>query len=268
MSERPRIVDLVFARRDGSAHRRTAIAIVAAIALYGLIAAWLILSEPPLADWGAELALRVHAELMREQSVELEPPKPPPEPPKPLPEPPKPPPEVAKAPAPRHASSAPPPPAQAGRVVSQEPDPKAPVDLTGNTFETGTAKTYAGGVTTSSGTNTTAAHTRDVDPHAPPHVQARTPDRSSTVLLRNPDWTCPWPAEAEAEQIDHQIAMVRVVVAADGQVVSATILSDPGHGFGQAALECARRERFLPARDRDGHPIRSESPPIRVRFTR
>src|SRR5437660_935663 len=83
-----------------------------AVALYGLVATWLILSEPPLSDWGAELALRVHAELLREQSVELEPPRPPPEPPRPPPEAPRPPPEVARVPAPRRAvSSAPPPPA-------------------------------------------------------------------------------------------------------------------------------------------------------------
>jgi periplasmic protein TonB len=268
LKERLRIVDAVFRRPDTGAHLRLVVSVVAAILLYGAVGLWLVLSEPPLSGWGAEIALRVHELLSHEQSVDLEPPKPPEPPPQQLPPPQQPPPEVARVRLPhQRVSSAPPPPAQAGRVVAQEPQPNAPVDLTGNTFVTGTGKAYAGGVTASSGTNTTPVYTRDVNPNATPHVQ-RTPDRSSTVALKNPDWTCPWPAEADAEQIDHQIAVVRVVVDVDGTALSATIINDPGHGFGKAALECARRERFIAARDRDGHSIRSESPPIRVRFTR
>ena len=71
-------------------------------------------------------------------------------------------------------------------LVAVIPQPNAPVDLTGNTFVTGNAKAYAGGVTSSGGTNTTPVYTREVYPNATPHVQARTPDRSSSVALRNP----------------------------------------------------------------------------------
>jgi protein TonB len=46
------------------------------------------------------------------------------------------------------------------------------------------------------------------------------------------------------------------------------VLADPGHGFGAAAVACALRTRFVPARARSGQAVRSLSPPIRVRFTR
>ena len=57
-------------------------------------------------------------------------------------------------------------------------------------------------------------------------------------------------------------------VDAQGRVTAATLLSDPGYGFGAAALRCARQHRFLPATDVAGRPIAASSPPIRVRFWR
>ena len=62
--------------------------------------------------------------------------------------------------------------------------------------------------------------------------------------------------------------MIRVVVTARGAVESAEIVTDPGDGFGAAALACARRTRFSPALDPRGRPIRARSPAIRVHFTR
>ena len=62
--------------------------------------------------------------------------------------------------------------------------------------------------------------------------------------------------------------MVQVTVQLDGRVRAATLLNDPGHGFGPAAIACALRTRFEPARDREGKPIAALSPPVRVRFTR
>jgi len=93
-------------------------------------------------------------------------------------------------------------------------------------------------------------------------------DRSGGVALDDQNWSCPWPREADAERIDEQTVVIKVVVAPDGTVESATVLSDPGHGFGPAATSCALRTRFTPARDRDGRSIRAVSPPIVVRFTR
>lgn len=63
---------------------------------------------------------------------------------------------------------------------------------------------------------------------------------------------------------------VRAVVREDGSVASVELLSDPdpGHGFGEAALRCARTARFAPALDAAGRPVEARSPPIRVRFVR
>jgi protein TonB len=88
------------------------------------------------------------------------------------------------------------------------------------------------------------------------------------VALEGQNWSCPWPREADDAHIDEQTVVIRVVVAADGTVESASVVSDPGHGFGPAAASCAVRTRFIPARDRDGRPIRATSPPLRVRFIR
>jgi protein TonB len=82
------------------------------------------------------------------------------------------------------------------------------------------------------------------------------------------EWDCPWPAAAAALSIDEQFAVVRAVVRADGTVASTELISDPGYGFGEVALACARRQRFPAASDDDGRPITATSPPIRVKFTR
>jgi protein TonB len=93
-------------------------------------------------------------------------------------------------------------------------------------------------------------------------------DRSGGVSLEDPSWSCPWPPEADAERIDEQTVVIKVVVAPSGAVHAATVVSDPGHGFGPAAIACALRHRFTPARDRNGRPVRAESPSVVVHFTR
>jgi protein TonB len=260
----PSIADVVFGVAKPEERFQMLIAIAVSLAAHAAVLLWAVSSERSLESWSASLAARIHVELSREQVIEL--PKAPP-PPVAQEPPPSHPPSAPKARvASRHPSepSRPPPPAQAGRVVAREPDPNAPADLTGETFVTGSATTYAGGVTSSTGTNPSAVLSRDVDPRGKPGQ----PDRSSPVSLEEQDWRCPWPREAEAEDISEQVALLRVVVRADGTVESASVLRDPGHGFGPAALACALRTRFSPSRDRDGRPIRSQSPPIRVRFTR
>jgi protein TonB len=174
---------------------------------------------------------------------------------------------VARAarPLPTRADSRPPPPAQAGRIIAQEQGPRAPLDLTGDTFVTGTAQAYAGGVTSPTGTNPNAVETREVDPAAPPGRPPE-PDRSRRVALIE-EGCHNWPAEAEAEPIDQQDVLMRIVVGADGTVVSARVLGDPGHGFGAAAVACARRSRFAPELDSAGRPVQVEVP-FRWHFTR
>jgi protein TonB len=92
--------------------------------------------------------------------------------------------------------------------------------------------------------------------------------RARSVGLEESDWRCPWPDQAEAMDKNREDVVIRVVVSPDGHALSAHVLRDPGHGFGDAALACAKQTRFVPARDVTGGPIAAESPPIRVRFTR
>ena len=174
---------------------------------------------------------------------------------------------VQTVPRPRAEPSAPPPtPAQAAAIIAREP--RNPVDLTGDTFVTGKGMAFSGGVTTTTGTNAVAAQTRERGKGATPVVKIDARDRTRAISLESQNWSCPWPRSADAEQIDEQIVIIRVVVAADGHADSAEVIADPGHGFGQSATNCALRTRFSPAWDRNGDPIRARSPPIRIRFTR
>jgi protein TonB len=179
-----------------------------------------------------------------------------------------PPPAKVLAPPSAQPEASPPPPAQAGAIVAQEPDPEGPVDLTSQSFVTGTANAYAGGLTAPKGTNPIAVPAPDADPHATPGAHLAAPDLSTPVALDDQSWKCPWPADADSEQFDEQTVVIRVVVDTDGHVASAEVISDPGHGFGPAAATCARQTRFAPAHDRQGEPVRAKSSPIRVRFTR
>jgi len=157
----------------------------------------------------------------------------------------------------RRADARPPPPAQAGRIIAQEAGPRAPLDLTGDTFVTGTAQAYAGGVTSPTGTNPTAVDTPEVDPGAPPGEA----DRSRRVALL--EQGCPsWPPEAEAEPIDHKDVVTRIMVGSDGTVLSAGVLGDPGRVFADAGLYCAQRSRFAPELDSTGKAV-----PVEFRFT-
>jgi protein TonB len=243
---------------------------IATLALYGALGFALSHAEwPPI-----EQAPPIMPELeLFEHSIELPPPpvpEPPPpvSPPRPLPPPPsieRAPPTPAPEPPPR---AEPPPPAAAADVVAQAPTAEEPLDFTRFTIGTGKAERYAGGVTASSGTNTVAVHSRQVDRDAAPGNTAGFVSLAKPVRLAASDWRCPWPEQADLLAIDEERVLLRVNVDAEGAVTQASVLEDPGHGFGRAALECARRNRFLPALDASGRPIAATSPPIRVRFTR
>lgn len=254
----PRIVDAVFDRGPFQGQgRRLLLALAAGLGLHAGTVLFAVASAPSLETWSAELAARVHAELTRQTVVEL---PPPPEEAKPPP-PPQRPPERPPSPAVRAPAQRPPSPAQAGKIVAASPS--VAVDLPGTDFVTGTATTYAGGVTSSSGRSKVAV-TGPVDERGP----RAAPCRSAAVSLDETDWNCPWPREADSQQIDEQSVLIQVQVRADGSAESARVLADPGQGFGATARACALATRFNAARDCAGHAIRAESPPIRVHFTR
>ena len=268
----PRIVDVIFAVSPRRPRWIVPFAVVVALGAHVVIWRGAVAQEPTLEAWSAALAARVHSELRREELVEL--PTTSPRPPAPSP-----PAEAAPPPASPTAPSSPAKatrvapvpssPAQAGRIIAQAPSPEAPADLTGDTFVEGAAERYAGGVTSPSGRSERAVpQLPPATTSSPPTARAPVEDRSSTVELTDEDWSCPWPKAADRAQIDEQAVIVKVLVRADGSAEAARALGDPGYGFAEAARSCALGRPYLPARDRRGDPIRAESPPIRVRFTR
>jgi protein TonB len=199
--------------------------------------------------------------------------------------PPAPPPEPAKeeekpAAAPVHVATpnAPPPPpapAAAAKVVTAEPDTKE-VDLT-NTVVEGNADSFAGGLTASNGTSTTAVHSMPAPSGVPggtgpvtaPPVQVQGPDLSRPASVGGgAEWNCPFPAEADTAQIDDAYVTLQVDVRADGSPTAARVVADPGNGFGREARRCAMNKRYSTALDHDGHPIAGPTRPFRVHFSR
>ncbi len=251
------IADAVFACGTGPQRARSWIAVAAALAVHaGLFAA----------ARGPEAPLTKQPVPMLETEVDLAPAPPPPPVQAPEPPPTSAPHTVQPSAAVRIARASPVA-AQAARVIAQEPDPSAPVDLSADTFVTGTASAYAGGATAASGTSVkpVTALAPSTSPAGPPRAG---PILSRPVRLAGDEWQCPWPHEAEQQQIDEQTVTLRVVVAADGHARAVDVLADPGYGVGAAARACALLTPFAPALDPHGHPVEARSPPIRVRFTR
>jgi periplasmic protein TonB len=246
----------VFDGEDPTARRRSWLAAALTAGLLGAVAAGVTTSAPP-----ARAAAR--APELQVELFELPPPPPPPPEAPPEPEPP-PRPRVVR-PSPTRPSPAPPPtPAQTAQVVAKEAPADEPLDLTSFTIASGDASHFAGGKSSSTGTSTRAV----TGPAASDGVPDGTGDLSRPVGIRENEWDCPWPAEADALGIDEQVVVLRVTVNAEGRAEAAEIVRDPGHGFGAAVQTCARRHRFLPALDGGGTAVKARSGPIRVRFTR
>ena len=69
--------------------------------------------------------------------------------------------------------------------------------------------------------------------------------------------------------VDSAAAVVRVVIEPSGRVREVTLLSEApaGEGFGAAARQCIRRQRFSAPRDQEGRAVATATT-IRVRFDR
>jgi protein TonB len=198
----------------------------------------------------------------------------------PPPAPPPPPEEEAKQETPvarpvAHEAPPPPAPAQAAKVLTAEPKPEEPVDLTGNTIIQGNADTYAGGFTTSNGTSANAVRSMPSPtgvpggtgaPQAPP--PAPTKDLSRNASVGSAEWNCPFPPEADTAQVDEAWVTLQVDVRPDGSPASVRVVTDPGNGFGRVARQCAMNKHLTTALDRDGNPVGGETKPFRVHFQR
>jgi protein TonB len=258
-----RIVDLVFAGEPAGRRRRLTTGGAVVVALYA--GALLVVNrfESSGPSFGAELAARIHDAVAAERAVDVTPPPPPPAP-------------AAEPPAPAKAETVvhlrmkaapthpgPAAPAQAGRLAAVA---ESPVDFTGTAFVVGSGASYAGGTTTPTGTSRTPASGAVAPGGTGTGAAARSHARA--VQLDQAAWSCPWPAEADARQVDQETVVLRVAVGADGHAERVDIVQDPGFGFGRAAHQCALATRFEPARDPSGAPITALSPPIRVHFFR
>lgn len=162
--------------------------------------------------------------------------------------------------------------AQAGAVLTQAPDPNEVVDLSNNGFVTGSGSTYAGGNTLSNGTSTQAVYAKGARADGVAGGTGTGPavDKSRAAARSgSSSWDdCPFPPEADAEQIDQASVTLQVTLAPSGDPASVAVLSDPGHGFGREAKKCAMRKKYTGALDREGNPIGGVTPPFRVRFER
>jgi len=166
--------------------------------------------------------------------------------------------------------------AESGAVLTAPAE--EPLDLLDQGIISGPGSRFSGGVSAADGTSTTAVRKqtaiangvpggRGTAPAAPPPP---TVDKSQPAsLVPGDDWnSCPFPAEADAEQQNQAVVRLVIVVAPDGRASSVNILSDPGYGFGQAARQCALRKRFVAGRDASGNPVSKATAPLRVRFQR
>jgi protein TonB len=258
----PSIVDLVFAGEPGGARRRLALGGLFVLTFYAIGFTAIGRLGRSAGPWSAEMAARVHDAIATERAVDVTPP--PPAPPAPPSK------EVPRVEVPRVARmpratrAAPAAPAQAAQIAAAAP---ALADFTGTAFVVGSGTSYAGGSTTSRGTSRTPV-SGNVATGGTGNGAAGPRSRARAVSLDQAAWNCPWPSEADAQQVNEQTVVLRAEVRADGRAEHVEVMADPGFGFGPAARLCALATRFEPARDEAGQPIAALSPPIRVHFFR
>lgn len=231
----------------------------------------------------------IHDYLWAMYDVDLTPPEKKLDPPKPEPEEetqePEPPPKVEvpkNTPPPKDDPYEPPPAAAAApKVLTQEPDPNEIVDMTSFGIASGTGDGPGYGMVAGEGTAKTATKNPNAridgtpggkgtgDPRPPPPPPPTGPDRSRQASFSgSSSWNCPFPPEADAEDINLAYVTIAVTVRPDGSPLSVKVVSDPGNGFGRAARLCALQRKYSPGLDRDGNPITSTIPAIKVKFTR
>ncbi len=240
-------------------------------AVAGVTAGWL----ADMIAWNRGVREAVAAKLQQTYDIDVvKPQELPPEPPKEE-EKPEPPPPVA---TPKEIPKEAPPPAmaQAAKVLATDPDPNDVLDMRDSIVQ-GTGATYAGGITASTGASKDAVYNAAARPTGvvggtgtAPVPQVPREDKSRAASLSgSTDWSdCPFPAEADADQIDQAFVTLQVKVKADGSADTVSVIQDPGHGFGREARKCALRKRYSNALDVDGAPIGGQTKPFRVRFQR
>ncbi len=189
--------------------------------------------------------------------VEVEAPKPPPaEEVKAPPIPPrlKPPIKVAATTKPRPKEIAPPPPNEP--PPAEAPPRQAPLVVGMTMSSTTTGGTFAApvGNTLYGKTEPKAVAREDVKTYAASRfVPIYQVDSQPAVLS---EMKIPYPEGARREGIEGTV-LLSIVIDAEGKVVSAKVLSGPGHGLNESARDAISRFRFKPA-IKSGQPVSTE----------
>ena len=167
--------------------------------------------------------------------------------------------------------------AEAADVMTTEGEVK---DLTGFTIaDKDGSKSSGGGYTSAKGTSKEPVRDRRARSDGKGKGKGEGKERRRAKRKRDQSrramptsssrWSdCGFPPQADLEQIDHAVALVSVTVGPDGRPIAATVVSDPGYGFGALAKACALTKSYRPGLDSDGKPITQSTPPLRVTFTR
>lgn len=279
----------VLALGDRAVRGGAVFGLLLALVTHGAGAVRAVLSLSEMASVVAGMRASLHDYFWTMYDVDLPPPEKPPTPEKPPePEPPAPEPEAIplpkNQPAPKEEDpyDQPPAPAQAAKVLTAPEDPAQEKieDLTDQGFVSGEGTGPGYGMVSAAGTSSAATWNRHAQvggvpggtgtgpPKAPPPPPPG-PDLSRPAsLIGGTNWNCPFPPEADADQIDSAVVTVSVTVRPDGSPLSVKVVSDPGHGFGRAARICALGRKYQPAFDKTGQAITATMPPIRVSFVR
>lgn len=236
-----------------------------------------------------DMRLSIHEYLWTEYDIDLKPEqKAEPEKPKDEPPPPPPAPDPEPAPVMPKAADKPqdpydekPAPVQAAKILTAPSDPNKIEDLTEKGIVSGENTTGPlGGQSSAVGTSTVITHSPSADntgkpggtgtANAPPPPPPPKNDLSAPAgIVGGSSWSnCPFPDEADNDQIDFAQVTLIVTVRPDGSPQSVQVTGDPGHGFGRAARMCALARKYNAGKDVDGNPTTKSTPPIRVTFSR
>ncbi len=280
----------VFSLGDRAVKVGAAIGLVLALGSHGIASARALLALYDLQKGVFAMRASIHEFLWTEYDIDLKPQEKekepekkdePPPPPEPEPDPiPVPAPKIADKPKddPYEAEKAAP--VQAAKILTAAADPNKVEDLTDQGIVSGeNTDGPLGGQSSAQGKSDQITHnpavsltgkpggtgTGDKPPPPPPPKQDLS--RSADVV-GSKSWSCPFPDEADTDQVDFAQVTVIVTVRGDGSPQSVQVVNDPGHGFGRAARMCALARRYNPGLDADGNPVTKSTPPIRVTFSR
>jgi periplasmic protein TonB len=267
----------VWALGEGAARVGAILGLLGALALHGAAGVQAAANLFEMENFSIGVSQYVKNNLQLQIDIDSTPPPPPPPAAPPPPEaepdkaPPPPPPQAANEPPPP-----PPAPAEAGKVLTADPDPDAPVDLTGDGFVTGNGE-FRGGITSGTGTAKTAVRALKAQPGGTPGGTGTVPapvakapeqdlSRPASAVSTGSWSDCPYPNEAQMDGIEYGLVQMVVTVGSDGHAKSVTILKDPGSGFGAQARQCAMRKLFTTALDKSGTPVAGTTAPFFVKF--